>query len=96
MGEVDAGQDEFVERPRRRKASEGRLVVHVSNGTGLYICEQAEDLGITAPTFARMLIVEALKARGLTPKMLDEQYPVPNYAPDKRRTTGPRIVAAQA
>lgn len=96
MGEMSAGQEEFVERPRRRKAAEGRLVVHVSNGTGLYICEQAEDLGITPPTFARMLIVEALKGRGLTPKLLDEQYPVPNYAPDKRRSGKTLAVAAEA
>jgi hypothetical protein len=96
MKDVPEQGDGYEERPRRRGPEHGRVIVHLSHGTGRWLTEQAEDLGISPATFVRMLVVEALKGRGLTPKQLDEQYGRPNYGPDKRVNNGkPKVEAGE-
>lgn len=87
MGEMNAGQveaEEVVPRPRRRGAEEGRIVTNVPTSLGLYIAAQADDLGISPSTYARMMIVECVKNRGLTLKDLEQQYPAKKLASDGR------------
>lgn len=92
-GKSNAGQDEIVERKRRRTAEDGRLLTNVPTSLGLWVCAEAEELGISPATMTRMLIVEAIKARGLTLKDIEEKYPTPALEPDKR--VKPRTITGE-
>lgn len=83
-GKTSAGQEAVTPRPRRRGAEEGRIVTNVPACLGTYIAKQAEDLGISPSTYARMMLVECVKSRGLTMKDLETQYPTPRLALDAR------------
>lgn len=74
MGQSSAGQVTADARKRRRTVEDGRVVTNVADCFGKYIAEQAEDLGISPSTVARMLIVEAVKARGFTKAALEQRY----------------------
>ena len=82
-GRSSAGQDQ-VARKKRRTVEEGRLSTNVSSSIGQYIAAQADDLGIIPATFVKMLIVEAIKARGLTIKQIEADYPPLDLPADKR------------
>jgi len=90
-GRVKAGQEEMDgevvdiagERKRRRGAEQGRIVTNIPAAFGRYLCAQADDLGISPATVARMMLIEAMKARGLTVKQLEIDYPA-KPAVDKR------------
>lgn len=60
--------------PRRRTAADGRIVANVGSLYGGYICEEAERLGITPATVLKMLVVEAVKSRGITKATLEEKF----------------------
>ena len=59
---------------RLRGVSQGRLVASVPGCFGMYVMEQADELGVPAPTMVRMLLMEAFKARGLTRADLEARY----------------------
>ncbi len=62
-------------RQRRRTAEDGRIVTNVDTCFGRYICEQADELGLTPATVARMLLIEAItKHRGVSKTSLEEKY----------------------
>lgn len=71
----DAVVDIAGERKRRRGVEQGRVVTNIPAAFGRYLCAQADDLGISPSTVARMMLIEAMKARGLTVKQLEEDYP---------------------
>lgn len=77
MGQSSAGQVPEDARKRRRTVEDGRIVTNIADCFGKYIAEQAEDLGISPSTVARMLLVEAIKARGFTKAILEERYKTP-------------------
>lgn len=63
MSETSAAH---TERKRKRTVEDGKVITNVPPEVGLYIAQQAEDMGIAGATMARILIIEGLKARGLT------------------------------
>lgn len=95
-GQTSAGQVEepvlAVPRKRRRSSEDGRIVTNVPACLGAYITEQADDLGISPSTFARMLMVEAVKGRGLTMKELEVKYPAQKLAVDRRTREGKKDI----
>jgi hypothetical protein len=80
-GRLSAGQDDSDdadiagERKRRRGAEQGRIVTNIPAAFGRYLCAQGDDLGISPATVARMMLIEAMKARGLSIKQLEIDYP---------------------
>lgn len=95
-GPVKAGQVEKTERRKRRTVEEGRLVTNVSSSIGQWITAQADDLGIIPATFVKMLVVEAIKARGHTLKQLEIEYPpMADFPSDKRLRENREISGAQ-
>lgn len=95
-GQTSAGQVDSEERARRRGPEDGRITTNVPFSVGQYICEQAADLGISAPTFTRMLIVEALKGRGLSLPELKEKFPEPERMRKDKRLRENRAKTANA
>lgn len=61
-------------RPRKRTVEDGKVITNVPECFGRYIADEAEDAGIAPATFARMLLIEALKGRGLSLDILRERY----------------------
>lgn len=95
--QIDSEPESIEGRKRRRGAEEGRIVTNVHAAFGRYICAQADDLGISPSTVARMLLVEAMKGRGLTIAQLEAEYPAPAQPKDKRlKVTGAQPLAVTA
>lgn len=59
---------------RMRTAAEGRLCGTVPICFGMYVVEQAADIGVPAPTMVRILLMEAFKARGIVQADLEAKY----------------------
>jgi hypothetical protein len=97
MGRVSAGQDDSEgevvdiagERKRRRGIEQGRVVTNIPACFGRYLCAEADDLGVTPSTVARMMLIEALKARGLTVKGLEQQYPPAPFPNTRNKRKAP-------
>lgn len=64
------GEDVPGQRKRKRTIEDGRIITNVSPEFGSWIAREAEDLGVSGSTVARMLIVEAIKGRGWTKERL--------------------------
>lgn len=54
------------DRKRKRTVEDGKVITNVPPEVGCYIAREADEAGIAPATFARMLLVEAIKARGLS------------------------------
>lgn len=93
-GQTSAGQEQVAPRPRRSGPREGRIVTNVPSALGCYIEEEAKDLGITPSTMVRMMLVECIKARGLTLAALEEKYPKTKFAVDGRTREARELKAA--
>lgn len=60
---------------RRRTAADGRIVANVGDLFGSYICDEAEEMGISPATVVRILVNEAItKHRGVTKEALEAKY----------------------
>lgn len=70
MAEPSAAHEENEPRKRRRTVEDGRVLTNIASEFGCYISREADDLGISPSTVARILIVEAIKARGYTREQL--------------------------
>lgn len=53
-------------RKRKRTLDDGKVITNVPPEVGCYIGTQADEAGIAGATMARMLIIEGIKARGLS------------------------------
>lgn len=63
MSETSAATSE---RKRKRTLDDGKVITNVPAEVGCYIGAQADEAGVAGATMARMLIIEGIKARGLT------------------------------
>lgn len=61
-------------RSRKRSIEEGRITTLGTPELGRCVVSLAAEAGIMPTTFARMLLVEALKARGWTMKRINEEF----------------------
>lgn len=85
-----------IETRKSRGPEDGRLVTNVPACYGAYICEEADELGISPSTVVRMLLVEAIKARGFTKTDLEAKYPGAMKRPlDRRRGNKPPAQATK-
>lgn len=72
--EKSASEEEKPLVRRRRTPEDGRIITNIPVEFAQWMCDEAMDLGITPATMARMLLVEAFKARGLSRVELRERY----------------------
>ena len=72
---MGAGTSAASERAKRKRTVEdGRIIVNVPATVGRCVQALADDLGVAGATAGRMLIFEALKARGLDKANLEKFY----------------------
>lgn len=71
---MGARTSDAEKRPRKRSVEDGRIIVAVPRTVGRCVQAMADDLGIAGATAGRMLIFEALKARGLDKSALEKFY----------------------
>lgn len=62
---------------RKRTVEEGRIVTLTYPAAGRLIIQLAEEMGVLPNTMARILIFEALKARGYSTKRIKKEFATP-------------------
>jgi hypothetical protein len=53
-------------RKRKRTIEDGKVITNVPPEVGCYVADCADEAGVAPATMARMLIIEGIKARGLS------------------------------